>query len=529
MDTEALNLPEETDTLKAFIASQARQHRAQLANKDERIAGLEEQIRLLLAKRFGTSSEKVSQAQLGLFNEAELEAQTEQEPETVSVPAHERKRGKRKPLPASFERVDVIHDLDESDKRCPHHDVALEHFGEDTSEQFEIIPATMRVLVHKRLKYRCPCCVGTLVRAPMPPQPIPKSIASPGLLAYIVVAKYLDALPLYRQEQIFARLGVELSRATMSGWVIRMGELVQPFINLLREQLLECPYIHMDETTLQVLKEPGKSPESKSYLWCQMSTGPERPIVLFEYDPGRSSEVPKRLLEGFSGTLHVDGYAGYSAVVRNQDLNRLFCNAHARRKFTDALKAQGLNPNKLPDKPPDKAKRALKAVGFYKSLYTIERRIKDEPPGVRYEVRQRESVPVLKRFKVWADKLHPKVAPSSKLGQALSYLLNHWDGLVRYCEDGRFDIDNNAAERTLRPFCIGRNNWKFADTQAGARASAQLYSIIQTAKANGHEPYAYLRHIFTELPKATTVEDIEALLPYRLDPATLKTQHAASG
>jgi transposase len=526
MNTKALDLPQDNEALQALV----RHHEGiiaakerELAQRDAQIESLKEQINLLLANRFGPASEKVNEAQLGLFNEAEVEAQVEPVPEPITVPAHERKRGKRKPLPAHLDRVEVIHDIPEEDKVCPHHGVALEHFGEDTSEQFEVIPATLRVLEHKRLKYRCPCCEGHLVRAPMPPQPIPKSMASPGLLAYIVVAKYLDALPLYRQEQQFARLGVELSRATMATWVIRMGELVQPLINLLHEQLMALSYLHMDETTLQVLKEPGKSPESKSYLWCQVST--ERPIVLFHYDPGRGSVVANRLLDGFEGTLHVDGYAGYSAVVRNQGLNRLYCMAHARRKFIEAIKSQGLNPNKLPNKPPAKARHALRAVQFFKTLYAIERRIKNEPPEERLVVRQRESIPVLETFKAWANKLHPKVPPSSaKLGQALSYLLNHWPGLVRYCDQGHFDIDNNLAERAIRPFCIGRNNWKFADSQAGAHASARLYSIVQTAKANGLDPYAYLKHVFTELPKANTLEDIEALLPYRIDADRLKTR-----
>jgi len=195
---------------------------------------------------------------------------------------------------------------------------------------------------------------------------------------------------------------------------------------------------------------------------------------------------------------------------------------HARRKFVDAIKAQGLNPNKLPDRPPTKARHALRAVQFFKTLYTIERRIKDKPPDERLAVRQRDSIPVLEQFKAWADKLHPKVTQSGKLGQALAYLLNHWSGLVRYCEDGHFDIDNNIAERAIRPFCVGRRNWLFANSQAGARASANLYSLVQSAKANGLEPYAYLKLLFTEMPKAETVEDIEALLPDRINGADPK-------
>jgi transposase len=251
MSTQALDLPKDVEALQAMV----RHHQGLVAAKDREVDGykrdiaqLREQIQLLVSQRFGASSETVSEAQLGLFNEAEAEEVPEPEDSAVTVPAHERKRGKRKPLPADLERVEVIHDLAEADKVCPHHGVALEHFGEDTSEQFDVVPATVQVLLHKRLKYRCPCCEGNLVRAPMAPQPIPKSIASPGLLATIVVAKYLDALPLYRQEQQFARLGVELSRATMATWVIRMGELVVPLINLLHEQLLTLRYLHMDES-----------------------------------------------------------------------------------------------------------------------------------------------------------------------------------------------------------------------------------------------------------------------------------------
>ena len=383
------------------------------------------------------------------------------------------------------------------------------------------MPATVRVLHHERRKYACPCCKQHMVTAAMTAQPIPKSQASPGLLAFVATAKYVDALPLYRQTRQFERLGLDCSRATLARWMVRCGELVQPLINLLRDEMMALDYLHMDETTVQVLKESGKSAQSTSYMWAQRSGLPERPIILLDYDPSRSGQVPKRLLDGFHGYLQTDAYAGYNPVVETQQLTQVLCMAHARRYFTDALKAKGINPNKLPPKPGKGERVPIKALNFFKTLYTIERRIREEPPDERYRIRQCDTKPVLDKFKLWIDRTRPKVLSTSKLGEALAYAHNHWDGLTRFCEDGRLAIDNNAVENAIRPFCVGRRNWLFSDSVAGARASANLYSLISTAKANGLEPYAYLRHVFTELPKAESLEHIEALLPYQLDPSDL--------
>ncbi len=210
-------------------------------------------------------------------------------------------------------------------------------------------------------------------------------------------------------------------------------------------------------------------------------------------------------------------------VVTLQRLVHLLCWSHARRRFVDVLKSLKLNPKKLPAKPPPKARRALKALGYIKTLYTIERRIREQPPDERYQVRQRESLPELKALRTWLDETRPKILPGSALGEALAYLDNHWSGLERYCEDGRYGMDTNRVENAIRPFCVGRKNWLFSDTVAGAKSSANLYSLIQTATANGLEPYAYLRHVLTELPKATSVADIEALLPARIDSSRLLT------
>ena len=519
-------LPDDPEVLKALVMRQREEHAAALAVRDTTIERLNERIQLLLARRFGASSERAADAQLGLFNEAEQVAAAEadeadEELETVEVPAHSRRVPKRKPLGADLPRVRVVHDLDESDKHCPHDGTALELIGSVDSEQLDIVPATIQVLRHERLKYACPCCKGHMKTAPMTPQPIPKSQASPGLLAYIATAKYVDALPLYRQAQQLERIGLECSRATLARWMVRCGELVQPLINLLRDTLLALDYLQCDETTVQVLNEPGKSAQSLSYLWAQRSGLPETPVILFDYDPTRSGDVPKRLLEGFKGTLQTDGYAGYDPVCSAQGLTRVYCMAHARRYFTDALKAKGVNPNKLPPKSVKGTHHHLKALGFFKTLYTIERRIKTKPPDERQRIREAESRPVLERFKAWLDKLAPRVRPDTALGEAIAYTLNHWQGLVRYCDDGRVAIDTNAVENAIRPFCVGRRNWMFSTSVAGARSSANLYSLIATAKANNLEPYAYLRRVFTELPKAASVEDIERLLPHRIEPDSL--------
>ena len=531
-DTPELTLPEGMEELRAQLAhlhAVVAERERVVAAQQATIEQLTEQLRLAIARRFAPASERVAEAQLGLFNEAEAlaaedaPAEGDAEADTVAVAPHRRARGKRAPLPAHLPRVEVVHELAAAERVCPKDGTTLERFGEECSEQLDIVPATVQVLRHVRAKYRCPCCTEHVVTAPLPPQPIPKSQASPGLLAYVATAKYVDALPLYRQARAFERIDCALPRQTLARWMVRCGnELVVPLINLLRDELLGGDYIHMDETRVQVLKEPGRAAQSQSYLWCQASGAVERPMVLFDYDPSRAGEVPKRLLDAFSGTLQTDGYEGYNAVVAANAITQLYCFAHARRYFTDALKALGLNPNKLPPKPPDKARRVLKGLGFVRTLYAIERRLRGQPPDARHAVRLAESAPVLERLRAWTEDTRPRVPPKTPLGQALGYLHNHWAGLTAFLADGRLEIDNNRAENAIRPFVVGRRNWLFADTPAGATASANLYSLIETAKANHIEPYAYLRHVFTELPKATRLADVEALLPWHVECQSLR-------
>ena len=478
-----------------------------LEQKNHYILQLEEALKQQRQQQFGASSEKTSPDQLGLFNEAEaIEVETAAEEATITVPSHTRKRKPRVSIPADLPREDIIHDIPDSEKVCPHDGTELKCIGSDDHEQLDIIPAQIKVIRHKRLKYACPCCDQHIVTADKPKQPIEKSIASSGLLAFVATQKYCDALPLYRQSDIFNRLGIDLDRSNLANWMIKCGELIQPLINLLQEQLRERPLVHMDETTLQVLKEPDKLPQSKSYLWL-MASFAEKPITLFHYDPRRSQQVPIDLLDTTVNTLMVDGYEWYQKACDDYHIKRLGCWAHARRKFMDAKKIQ----------PKGKTGKADQALAWIQKLYLIEKQIKDAPPDQRYSARQQQAKPIIDDIKTWLDKSLLHVPPKTALGKALQYLHNQWERLIGYLDDGAYPIDNNVAENAIRPFAVGRKNWLFANSQAGAKASANLYSLIQTAKANGLNPYEYLKTVFKGLPNAESVEDIENLLPWKSD------------
>jgi transposase len=528
MPTSSNSLPDDVEALREIIIQQQAQIE-QLTEQSERIAFLEEYIRLLKHQRFGVSSEKSSHAQLGLFNEAECAADADDFPdaaemdadETIGVPAHKRRKCGRRPIPAHLPRVEILHDLSEDEKVCASDGHRLQEIGREISEQLEIIPATIQVLRHVRPKYACPHCKSGIQIAPVAPQPIPKSLAAPGLLAHVAISKYGDGLPLYRQEKMLQRLGVDLPRATLAHWMIRGGELGQPLINLIRDELVAGDIVGADETRFQVLKEPGKAATSLSYLWVWRGGSDDHPLVLYDYAPSRGGEVPKRQLEGFRGYLQVDGYEGYNEVCEANGLVRVGCFAHARRKFDEALKAQGKG-QKTGKKRSAKVTKAQQGLDWIRVLYRIEKRIGDVPAEERYRLRQQMAKPQLDKIRDWLDGALGSVPPQSLTGKALAYLDNQWHRLIRYIDDGRLRIDNNLVENAIRPFVVGRKAWLFSDTVRGAQASANLYSLIETAKANGIEPYAYLRLVFTEIPKATTLGHIEALLPHRIDPDQIR-------
>ncbi len=481
----------EVDQLKQeneILREQLAQERSKVADHASQIAMLQEQIKLHLQRRFAASSEKVSVDQLGLFNEAESLAAEDEETVSdisVTVKAHQRTRKPRIGIPDNYPREEIVYDLPENEKTCPHDGHELKVIGSDDHEQLDIIPAQVKVLRHKRLKYACPCCDQHIVTAKKPKQAIEKSIASAGLLAYIATQKYCDALPLYRQSEIFKRAGIALDRTNLANWMVRVGELVQPLIQALTEHLQRQALLHLDETTLQVLDEPGKPTQSKSYLWL-MASFSERSALVFHYSPTRSQSVPEMLLSASTQAIMVDGYEGYQSACTTNNITRLGCWAHARRKFVEAQKLQ----------PKGKVGKADQGIAYIRKLYVIEKKLKERPPDERLKIRQEEAKPIIKQLEKWMDKSLLTVTPTSAIGRALSYLKNQWPRLIAYLDDGLYPIDNNVAERATRPFTIGRKNWLFAKSQAGAVASANLYSLIETAKANGVNPYDYLRYVF---------------------------------
>ena len=483
---------------------------------------LQEQINILIAKRFGRSSEKGDPNQLGLFDEAE-----QSEPEdgsedpagqTSTVAAHERKKKGRKPLPDWLPRIEVIHDLPESERICGVDGFRMKEIGREISEQLDFIPAKIQVLKHVRIKYGCSHCRTGVKTAPAPVRPFPKAMATASMMAYVAVSKYADGLPLYRQSGILARSGFGISRSTMAGWMIQEGCMVQPVVNLMRDRILEHGVIQMDETPVQVLKEPEKTATSKSYMWVQRGGPPEAPVILFDYDPSRSGTVPEQLLVDYKGYLQTDGYGGYLAVGSSADIIHLGCWAHARRKFDEVVKALGKAAK-------GKTGKAGEALAMIRKLYRIEKKLREAEADAktRFGVRQARAGPILAELRQWLDGNLITAPPKSTLGRAIGYASDQWPRLIRYLDDGRLEIDNNGVENAIRPFVVGRKGWLFSSSVRGVKSSANLYSVIETAKANGLEPFAYLKLLFAKLPSAQTVEDFDKLLPWNVDRAELST------
>jgi transposase len=489
---------------------------------------LREQIRVLFARLYGKKSEKkiVSAAvPLPLFDMPEPEI--EPEAEKVEVPGHTRKKSGRKKLPDSLPRVEVIHDIAEEDKTCGCGN-QKKCVGQETQEKLDYIPAVLRVVKIVRLKYACEACEGLETQgpvvqiAPVPPQIIPKGIATAGLLAHVICAKFCDALPFYRQEKQFCRLGVDLGRTTMCNWAMQVAETCQPLLELVKEHIRSGPLINMDETTVQVLQEPGRPASSKSYMWMCRGGPPDKPALLYHYAPTRSSQVAESLLLGYRGIVQTDGYGGYDFLRKWENIIHAGCWAHARRKFTDTAKGLGK------DRKPGSVDVAL---GYIRRLYEVEAegKKKEYDPQQMVALRQEKATPILDDFFLWLSKKSLQVVPKSLMGIAVNYTLKQWPSLLLYLDHGHLTPDNNLAENAIRPFVVGRKNWLFAGTPEGASASACLYSLIETAKANGLEPYRYLRFLFEKLPLAATREDLIALLPMHLLPQDLVLPDVVTG
>ena len=515
MKFEATTLPESPDSLKEIILDLQDRIEDLQASHQKETSILYEQLRLLRMKLFGHKSEKIPADStieiLPLFDMPEPEGE-ENEPEEIPVKGHQRKKGGRKPLPADLPRVEKVHDIADSEKICGC-GCPLTRIGEEVSEQLDIVPAKMQVIRHIRPKYACKCCEGvlddgpTVKIAPVPPQIIPKSIATAGLLAFTMTGKFIDHLPFYRQEKQFARLGVEISRSSMCSWAMQAAQACTPLLNLLHDELLAAKVVNIDETTVQVLKEPGRDPTTKSYMWIFRRGDPDKQVLLYQYHPTRAGDVAADFLGEYAGYVQTDGYSGYDFLDHKEGVTHTGCFAHARRYFADIVKARGKK---------GKSGSADVALSYIRKLYRMEKQFRKNglPPEEIYRQRQEYAKPILDSFHEWLLKQSTRTLPKGLLGKAISYSLNQWQRLIGYIEDGHLTIDNNMAENAIRPFVVGRKNWLFSGSPEGAEASAALYSLIETAKANDIEPYSYLRHIFEELPKAQSLQDYEALLPW---------------
>ena len=543
---------DERDTLQAERDTLTGQNRVLRIERDL----LKEQLARAIHKMFAARSEVRSSDQKDLFfNEAESLALTQAAPAQEECANPERdalheqtgavtttraakpKRG-RKPLDPALPRQVERHELPIALRLCPHDGSALVEIGVEATEQLDIIPQQVRVIRHERVKYACPCCDGGLRLAAKPAQIIPKGLFTPAALAWVVTAKFEDGLPLYRQAALLGRFGgTDLSRNTLAASVVRVGQAVQPIINLLRDQLLDAPLVFGDETRLQVLKEPGRAAQTQSFLWAQMTQGSGQagagpPIHLFGYSPTRSAVAADGLYAGIrtGSALMSDGYEVYRQMAEKHGLVHLGCWAHARRYFVEALDAlprQGRalgtagtagtagTPNASGHPPPPLAGQF---IAFIAQLYAVEARAQEDRLDAvgRLALREHFSVPVLAQIEALLLRHLHAVVPGSLLGKALHYLHAQWPKLARFVSDGSFPIDNNPCENAIRPFVVGRRNWLFADSVAGANASANLYSLLQTCRANRVEPFAYLTALFVALPHARTADDYEALLPWNL-------------
>jgi transposase len=496
------DLPDDVEALKAEVR-----------NLRQRVAMFEEQYRLDQAKRYAPSQDQPPAEELPLFNEAEHERQRARyQPAAAAKPkkSGQANGGGRRPLPKDLPRETRVHELAESEQVCDCCGGALHVVDTEVTETAEQIPARVYVVEHYRRRYACRDCDGGVERAPAPKAPIPGAQAGPNLLAAVVAGKYVESMPLYRQAAFYQRHGLELDRQTLGRWAVRAGELVQPLIDRFHALLLTGPVIHADESRLQVLKEAGRSAKQKSTMWVYASGGGDPPIRIYQYQPNTSSEHPRRFLDGFTGYLQSDGFSGYDALARAQpQLTGVGCWAHARRKFVDVQKAGG-------DETGDG--EAAWFVARIGELYAIERDCAEVDADERYRRRQAKARPILDAIGERLAGLNG-VPPKTLLGKALTYTRRQWPSLVRYIDSGHTAIDNNTAERAIKPFVIGRKNWLFSNSANGAHASAALYSVVETAKANGVEPYAYLAHVFHELANRDIDggAPIDDLLPWNIE------------
>ena len=495
MPNTPVSAPDEVIALRAKVSEQA----AEI-----------EHLKLLIAKlrrmQFGRSSEQMNEmlGQLELSLE-ELETLRAETPTEAAAPADTNEAPPpRKPLPEHLPRDIEEHLPSACD--CPACGGTLKKLGETVSEMLEYVPASFRVIRHVRPKFACSRC-DTIAQANAPARPIARGLAGAGLLAHVLVAKYCDHLPLYRQSAIYAREGVELERSTLADWVGQCNALLRPLVQALRKHVLSATKLHADDTLVPVLS-PGEGQTRTGRLWTYVrddrpAGDATPPAVWFAYSPNRRGEHPQRHLAHFKGVLQADAFAGFAPLYLGGAIQEAACWAHVRRKFYDLHKAQA-SPL---------AAEALKQIGM---LYAVEESIRGKPPELRRAERQARAGPVLVALRAWLDATLKQLSQKSALAEAIRYALARWDALVRYSNDGRIEIDNNAAERALRTVALGRKNFLFAGSDAGGERAAAIYSLIGTAKLNGLDPEAYLRHVIGSIAEHP-VNRVDELLPWKVE------------
>jgi transposase len=504
MEIDPHNLPEDADALRKMLLrtlAQLDASEAQLAAKERELQRVRHWLEQLLRNRYGQKRERVDENQLFMF--AAQIASTGQEPPPEPKPASDAPRPApqghgRQPLPKSLKRRRVMYDLAETDRQCPQCHGEMKHIGEDIREELEYVPASLEVIEQACQKYACPkgC---TVVTAEKPAAPIEKGLAGPGLLAHVAVSKFADHLPLNRQESIFARQGVELSRQTMCGWMADCAELVDPLYELMKQRALSSKVVQTDDTPVPVDPELPRTRTGR--IWTYVGDA-EHPYTVYDYTPNRSRDGPDEFLKDFHGYLQADAYSGYDHLYKEPDrgVTEVACMAHARRKHFEAQSSDVM--------------RSMVVMAYMHLLYDAEREAREGKldAAARLALRRERSVPLLQDLKAYLERERPQVLPKSPIGQAIAYTLSNWDALVRYTEDGDLEIDNNGAERSLRGVAVGRRNWTFFGSDNGGRTAAVLSSLVASAKRHHIDPFAYLRDVFARV-SAHPRNRLEELLP----------------
>lgn len=486
-------------SLQKTIELQSKQIEAQTEQLKQQallLKKMDAQLDKLLRQLYGKKSEK----QKGDDDNPPPTGNTKATDTDSACPADNQvKRPKRQKPPEHLERIDVIHDLPLHEKCCEHCQSELRCFSQVESEQIEVIPARLVVKRHIRYKYACGCGLGGVKMAAMPNQPIDKGLPGPGLLADVLINKYQDAMPLYRQMMRFARHGYSCSDSTLGDWVRESTFLLQPIVERMKQELMSARKIHTDDTPVSVL---GKGKTRTGRLWVYLTgLGSQNKMCIYDYTTSRASSGPVAFLSDYSGYLQADAYSGYDVLYREQDITEVGCFAHARRKFYDVM---------LAAKGASHAEDIVKLIG---KLYEVEAYCKNQTIDERYHYRKRFSKPILKVLKRKINNLYKRAVSKTPFYQALEYARNHWQALTRYLADGILSIDNNSAERAIKPVVIGRKNWLFAGSDEGGKRAAIAYSIIETCKMNGINTFNYLRDVLAKIPN-TLHKDLHMLLPY---------------